>query len=494
MEESDGRGGAFSRKDLLWTAGVAAPVFALYLATLAPTVLYYSPETFDSAHLQVVANVLGIPSYTGYPTYAMLTPLFTYLPFGDAAYRVNLFSAIVGAVAVALIFLVGRRLGAGRLGAALGAAAFDVSGTPWSQAIIAEVYTLHALLTALFLLALLLWRDQREERFLLLAALLGGLAMTNHLTSVFLMPAALLYVFLADRRALARPGLWAKGMGLFLLGLLPYLYLPVRASMRPPLVDAGPAPDPSTPAGFLGLVSGGEHKARMLVFGPAELPERLADYGGRLLENLGPAAIALAALGVVVLLLRDRAGLALLGGAFVLNLAYALEYDVEDLEIYFVPTYLFLCLALSVGAGALLGASFGRSWTRPLFVALVALVAAATLWKIPGTYGEVDRSQDYRGREMLEAVARGTKPDATVLYHGRTLHYMQLVEGRRRDLALVDPFYTSDWVGDAERALRSGPVYILEPGKTNQRLYKEAGYRLVPIREGMLYEIVRQSA
>ena len=44
--------------------------------------------------------LLGITHPTGYPTYLMLTHLFTYLPFGDPAYRVNLGSAVYAALAV----------------------------------------------------------------------------------------------------------------------------------------------------------------------------------------------------------------------------------------------------------------------------------------------------------------------------------------------------------------------------------------------------------
>ncbi|MCA3747916.1 MAG: membrane protein, partial [Rubrobacter sp.] len=69
-----------------WLAAVLCGGFALllYLRTLAPTVLYYDlPRLRDSATLQAKAAVLGIPDYTGYPTYVMLAHLFTYLPFGD---------------------------------------------------------------------------------------------------------------------------------------------------------------------------------------------------------------------------------------------------------------------------------------------------------------------------------------------------------------------------------------------------------------------------
>src|SRR5215212_51738 len=71
--------------------GVAWFAFLLYLWTLAPTVLYYErPDLLDAAMLQAHAYALGITQPTGYPTYTMLAHLFTYLPFGDPAYRATL--------------------------------------------------------------------------------------------------------------------------------------------------------------------------------------------------------------------------------------------------------------------------------------------------------------------------------------------------------------------------------------------------------------------
>src|ERR687890_465462 len=240
--------------------GVALAIFVgiLYIGTLAPTVLPYgAPDTLDSPMLQAEVAVLGVGHPTGYPTYIMLTHLFTYLPIGDLAYRVNLASAIYGAVAVFAVYLAGLRLGGRPVAAASGALAFGLSGAFWSQAVIAEVYTFEALLVALVILFALLWRDRRGDRYLLITALLVGLSLTHHLTSVLLVPAVLAFVFLTDRRVFSRMGLMLKSLGLFLLGLLPLLYLPVRALMHAPLNEA----DPSTPWRFLLLVTGGSFLA-----------------------------------------------------------------------------------------------------------------------------------------------------------------------------------------------------------------------------------------
>src|ERR687897_680762 len=252
---------------------VAVLVGILYIGTLAPTILPYgAPDTLDSPMLQTAVPVLGVGHPTGYPTYMMLTHFFTYLPFGDPAYRVNLASAVYGVAAVLLVYLAGLRLARRAVAAAAGALAFGLSGAFWSQAVIAEVYTLEALLVALAILVLLLWRDRREGRYLLLSAFLVGLSLTHHLTSILLVPATLAFVFFTDRRVFSRKGLILKGVGLFLLGLLPLLYLPIRALMHAPLNEA----DPSTPWRFLLLVTGGSFLAESSEKGRNCSPSSLA--------------------------------------------------------------------------------------------------------------------------------------------------------------------------------------------------------------------------
>jgi hypothetical protein len=102
------------------------------------------------------------------------------------------------------------------------------------------------------------------------------------MTSGLLLPAALIFVFLVDRSRLREWRLILKGIGLFVLGLTPYLYLPIRASMNPPVNEM----DPSTLGNFIALVSGQKFGNRMFVYSPLELPGRLMSYFGHLVDQL----------------------------------------------------------------------------------------------------------------------------------------------------------------------------------------------------------------
>src|SRR5918999_1675542 len=163
--------------------GGAVAIFfgILYIGTVAPTVLPYgAPDTLDSPMLQAEVTVLGVGHPTGYPTYVMLTHLFTYLPFGDPAYRTNLASAVYAAIAVLLIYVAGMLLSRRMAAAAAAAFVFGLGTSFWSVAVITEVYDLNVLLIMLVLIALLLWRERRRDRYLMLAAFLMGFALTDH--------------------------------------------------------------------------------------------------------------------------------------------------------------------------------------------------------------------------------------------------------------------------------------------------------------------------
>src|SRR5690606_8277974 len=102
-------------------------------------------------------RVLGVAHNPGYPLYVLLTHPFSYLPIGSLAYRINLFSALCAAIAVALVFLIARRLGCRRTVSAAAALGLAFGQVFWSQAIIAEVYALDAAFVAAVLLGLVTW-------------------------------------------------------------------------------------------------------------------------------------------------------------------------------------------------------------------------------------------------------------------------------------------------------------------------------------------------
>jgi hypothetical protein len=122
---------------LLFAAGMVA-----YVSTLAPTVL-----EGDAALFEYTPWVLGVTYPTGFPSYVLLGHLWTLLvPIGSVAYRMNLLSAVCGALALACLYPTLRRFLESRLAALSAILIFGTLPTYWRWATEAKSYTLHILL------------------------------------------------------------------------------------------------------------------------------------------------------------------------------------------------------------------------------------------------------------------------------------------------------------------------------------------------------------
>jgi hypothetical protein len=201
------------RLDWVMTGGVWLAAMALYLRTLATMVLLG-----DSGEYQVLGATLGLAHSTGYSIYILLAKLVTALPIQDVAYRVNLFSATCAAVCLAMVYLAGRLLGAGRIAALLGAIALGLDKLFWLHAVIAETYDPAAMGVAAVFVLVLLWRRSGKTWYLFGAGIAGGLSFGIHNTISLAAPAVLIFLLVAR---CTRPG-WGKaalgaGVGVLLM-------------------------------------------------------------------------------------------------------------------------------------------------------------------------------------------------------------------------------------------------------------------------------------
>jgi transmembrane protein TMEM260 (protein O-mannosyltransferase) len=204
------------RPPYLWALATTVVVFAIYLATLAPTTAFWDTSEYIAA-----AKVLGIPHPPGNPLFIILAHTFGLLPLAVAyAVRINLFAALTSAAAAGLWFLVAERwlrnivphrwarFGAAFAGVLVGA----TSWTVWNQSTVNEkVYTLSLLSIAIVMWLVVRWGDDEpgthRDRWLVLIAYVLALTSTNHLMGVLALPALAVYVLWTDWRTVLRP--WA---------------------------------------------------------------------------------------------------------------------------------------------------------------------------------------------------------------------------------------------------------------------------------------------
>lgn len=329
---------------------LALIVFGIYLRTLGTHV-----GRADTFEFQVVAPTLGIAHPTGYPLFVMVARLFSLLPIGSMAFRVNLLSAVFATTATVVLYGLVVRLTGRRLVAFIAAQAFAVSGVMWSQAVVAEVYALNVLI-AVAVLALLIdwtrkplpfspspplsipahgWGKKIGVLFLLL-----GLGLSHHLTTILLLPAVTLAILIVRPRLPIRTTLAA--LGLFLLGLSMWLYLPLR---WPALHGGLPMPLDE----FVDWITGARFGGALVLSAWSD-PERWRIVARFLLEAFGPLGAALSAVGLIGLVLRHWRTALITFVVFAAYVFYGLVYFVPDVSVFIIPAY--LIMAIWIGAGA----------------------------------------------------------------------------------------------------------------------------------------------
>ena len=226
--------------DLVMALPIFALALAVYNATLTPSLSYKSP---DGNELATIPYVLGLAHSTGYPLYTWLGKLFTYLPIGDVAHRMNLMSAVLGAAGVAILYGIVLLITRRRLVAAFTALFFAFSLAFWSQTGIAEVYAPNVFMVTLTVWLLLKWgelervnepmsqRGSSSLVYFLTFCLAFGLSLGTHLSNLGFAPAFAFYILLVDwRMVYKRPWVLLLGAMLFVLGCLQFLWLPYKAS------------------------------------------------------------------------------------------------------------------------------------------------------------------------------------------------------------------------------------------------------------------------
>jgi len=425
--------------------GLAA--FAVYGVTLSRSVGF-----IDSGELAAVAGTLGIAHPTGYPLFTLVGRLFLMLPLGvEEIVRLNLMSAVFAAAGVGLFFLVVRSVllqvatrmrGGGQApAAAVNAAAAGAalllafSETWWAQALSVEVYPLHGFLVtavALTFLAAAFGAEQRQGLWLAFAFLLG-LSFTNHMTTVLLLPGLAVLFFATQGWTTASALRAVRLLPAFFLGLSLYLYLPIRAAAGPPMLWGNPTTLERLLWHLRGkqysvwIFSSTEATARQFAYFLQSFPAEFAYIGG---------AAALA--GLIVLLRVHRPLAAGTIVFFVACVGYAVNYDIHDIDSYFLLAYWTTALWAGVGLYALM--------VRLRKLPAAVLVAGALVLPFAAAMthaARVDESENRLVEDYTRAMFASLRPGALVLSYQwdfwvSAAYYYQLVRGERPDVAVVD--------------------------------------------------------
>ena len=183
--------------------------FLVYYDTMAPTVSFW-----DCGEFIATSHTLGVPHPPGSPLFLIIGRVFSMIPFSpDIAFRVNLISVFVSALAVMLLYLIIVKVIAhwrGGIkensdviiafgGALVGALTFAFTDSHWFNAVEAEVYSMSTFFTAIVVWLILHWSERAEEqgneRYILIIAYMIGLAIGIHLLNLLALPFIALIIY-----------------------------------------------------------------------------------------------------------------------------------------------------------------------------------------------------------------------------------------------------------------------------------------------------------
>jgi hypothetical protein len=448
----------------LVAAGCAALVaFLVYALTVEPSL-----PTGDSGELISAAYVFGVAHPPGYPLYMLLGYLVSHLPGGSPALWMNLLSAFLDALAVGVVFLTIHRLVSVRAGsrrwtpfvaATAGGMLLAFSSLFWAYSVVAEVFALNNLFAAVLLLVGIEWcRQPHRTRLIWVFTLLLGLALCNQQTILLLVPAFVVlgwqgWVRLPRGSGVLRVSLRDLGIavGEFVVGLLPYLYLPVAASGNP-VVNWG---DPTSFGRFVTQVTRGNYGSTSLVAGgkSGSIWENLRLVSSSLSHGFVYAGILLAVAGLWWAWRNRRAeGIALFAAFLVAgpifqaytNTSYPDALTKGVVERFYILPSIPLAILSGLGAWWVLGLAERVSVPRR---ALVTGLAAAALLVVPvasaaAHYSADDQSGNWVASNYAKDILGQLPPNALLLMRGdenyTSVAYAQFVEHQRPDVVALD--------------------------------------------------------
>ena len=453
-----------SQRHIHWTfrfgVGVLVSIISLtiYILTLAPTVTF-----IDSGELAAVCSTLGIAHPTGYPVYTLIGRLFLLFPFSsNKVFQLNFLSALFAALTVLAIYNVTSHLQRNRgkenqedvrqyamvpftlLTAGATALLLGFSKTFWSQALITEVYSLHAFFVSLIIMCVVTvaknpseYHDEkRSVRFYALGAYLFGLGMANHMTIIVLAPACV-YLLIA-REGIGNFLIKVIKILLpcFLLGLSSYLFLPIRSAAQPSL-DWG---NPETIGNFFRHLSGKQYQVWMFSSFDIAL-KQCGIFFKTLPAQFSPFYIPLAFLGLWKLYRKNKRILWFTVIVFIFDLLYSINYDIHDIESYFLPC--FIVTAIWIGMGFVQIGDVLTSKSRVYQYALGGLTLLSPIVPLLSHYTDVDRHGDYFVHDYAHNLLKGVDHNSIIIsrqwdFFCSPFYYFQYVEGVRPDVVLIE--------------------------------------------------------
>ncbi len=445
-------------------------VFVIYLFTLAPSVVQ-----IDSGELAAVQATLGIAHPTGYPLFTILGYLFSLIPLPfTKIFQLNILAAIYCAAGVGVFTYTikycldnisvfkkkssvsesskkekkkGKEQAAAEkvieipenfklLSAVFGGLTLAFSRTFWFQSTSVEVYSLHLLLISLIILSLLKayiksFENDKLINWLFFAFFLA-LGFTNHLTTLMILPGTAYLYFSRYKFNSASFKKLALMISLFVVVLvIIYLYLPLRAAQNP-ILNWG---NPLDWERIYRHVTGRQYQ--VWLFTSFDSAGKQFNHFWSILPFELFVGLLLALIGLFVSIFKSKALGFFLLITFLFTLFYSINYDIHDIDSYFLLAFVMVSFFATFGA-----LKFLEMKNLPKNYVLIGLGIVLAI-QLFFNFREVNQSNVYTYEDYTKAVLN-TVPENSIIfsyqwdYFISASYYYQFVEDFRRDVTVID--------------------------------------------------------
>ena len=418
-------------------------VFIVYNFTIAPSVIQ-----IDSGELASVQKLLGIAHPTGYPLFTMLGYFFLQLPiFSSDIFQANFLAAIYCSISVGLfskflfeIFLISKVNSLPETTIKLiiisSSIVLGLSTTFWFQSTSVEVYSLHLVLiiSTLFLFVKAFRND--DAKFWYLFAYFFGISLSNHMTSILIIPAAV-YLYFKKNSFNKNSFLFGARLALItsISAMIVYLYLPIRA-MQEPILNWG---NPIDFERFWRHFTGAQYQ--VWIFSSLEASKKQLSYFIQNLTNEFFYIIYLPIIfGIFSLIKISKTVLFFTLLLTFSTILYSINYDIVDIDSYFLLTYISFIVFFFFGIIRIL--EFSKNPTINVILMTIILIIFPAL-QLTMNHDKVDQSDNFIFEDYTKA-SLNSLPANSILFSYQwdylisPSYYFQYVENYRRDVTIVD--------------------------------------------------------
>lgn len=453
-------------------------VFIFYLFTLGRSI-----GEFDSGELALSQATLSIPHPTGYPLFILVGFLFSHIPIPvSTLIKLNLLNAIWCSLTVFILMkslslilnnlslFLNERLKTQLsdlnpillkvvIPSSFGGLMLAFSATFWLQSTKVEVYSLQIFIASVILYNSLKVYLKYENGLLnsyssvrdilktwLLIAVLLGFGFSNHMMTVYLLPATIFIFFsLNGVNKNSIISFFILLLISFIITALFYTGLMFRAASSPPWAHG----DPSNLSRLIDHITAREYSKHMF-----QGTENLYKQGSQLLKMLSfnlsfdtlsfgefAFSLFLGIAGLLLLLLFKRKILIYLYLLAAVSVIFALSYNIPDINEYFLVVFFIISLSAGIMVNFLIMIFHNKKYVIPFLIVMLFLFILVQVFV---NYKYADRSEFYVIEDFLKSSLEPLPKNSVILSDNwesvlsPALYYRDY-EKFRYDISIISP-------------------------------------------------------